>query len=215
MGREYHGVNFTNLFGRAYFNPNYSLVADGIAVSGYGNRSNVQPQVFQPDNMVVISNGACDCACALFVHFMKYRGKVKQIAIGGRPQQRPIQAIGGTRGTQNELFSIILTTVQGILQDGGARAAAALAQVPELETISRLGDYICARSTDPGKPNVNLYNHVAQDDPSLTPLRFTFEAADCRIFHTEESSVSVSSSWSRIECISASFRHTWAPLIYR
>ena len=194
---QYHGDNFTNLFGRRYFDPLYTMVAGGIVVSGYGNRSSLPQQVFQSENIILVSNGACDSACAIFVHFLKYQGKVKQIAIGGRPQEGPMQPVGGTRGTQDEPLKRIFEFTAGIEQQATPQDVAQLNKT-ELATIDSKGSYVLSRAINYDGASVNLYNHIAQNDTTLTPLQFTYEAADCRIFYTAETAVNVSASWAKI-----------------
>jgi hypothetical protein len=38
----------------------------GISVTGYGSRSNIIPQPFQPQNIVLVTDGFCASTCALF-----------------------------------------------------------------------------------------------------------------------------------------------------
>ena len=194
--QQYHGDNFTNLFGRRYFDAEYTEAAGNIVVSGYGDEP-LPPQPFQADNMLLLSNGACDSACALFVHFLKWQGKVKQVALGGRPQNGPMQAVGGTRGTQVEAFSDLFGFTQTIISLATADIIAQI-NATELGTIARKGAYVLARAVDFGSGNVNFYNHIAQDDMSLTPLQFTYEAADCRLFYTAETAINASANWAKV-----------------
>ena len=194
---SYHGDNFTNLFGRQFFNPTYTEYAGNIVVSGYGNRSRLVPQPFQSENMVMMINGACDSACALFAHFLKWQGKVQSIALGGRPQEGPMQAVGGTRGTQDQPLSNIYNTTYQASQRASPQQLAE-AKKTALGPILEKGGYTLARTTNPDGPMLNLYNHIAQDDETLTPLQFTYEAADCRIFYTAETAVDVAASWFKV-----------------
>ena len=198
--QEYHGDNYTNLFSRKYYNPDVTLANDDLIVSGYGNLSSLPSHPFKSENMILFSDGACDSACTIFSHFLTWEGKVKQIAVGGRPQEGLMQAIGGTRGSQVEEFADIMSYTTG-LQELSPLAFATQANQTELGTIARLGSYVIQRTVNPSQPNqasVNLFNSIAQDDFSLTPLQFAYEAADCRIFWTAEMVLNVSMIWTKV-----------------
>ena len=90
---EVHGAEFTNLFQTNYSDP---LVTDdyssGLIITGTNNRTNIGPgQVFEPSNMVLLYDGQCASTCAFFSELMKTLGGVQAVAVGGRPQQIPMQ----------------------------------------------------------------------------------------------------------------------------
>lgn len=85
--------NMTNYFADA---------ASGQDITGYGTRVNKlnRTQFFEPENMVILSDGSCGSTCSIFLELMKSQGRVQQIAIGGLPKTGPMQAGGGTKGSQ-------------------------------------------------------------------------------------------------------------------
>ena len=53
-----------------------------------------------PPSPTQINNGQCSSTCTTTSHMLKWQGKVKSIAFGGRPQPGPMQAVGGVKGKQ-------------------------------------------------------------------------------------------------------------------
>ncbi|XP_044715590.1 peptidase S41 family protein ustP [Hirsutella rhossiliensis] len=58
---------------------------------------------FKPEDILVVGNGFCHSSCAGFVNIMANVGGVKTLAFGGRPQNGPMQIMGGVRGGQQIL----------------------------------------------------------------------------------------------------------------
>ena len=200
----YHGDNFTNLFSLQYNDTTETLNGGNIVVSGYGNRSVPAKQPFKSEDIILFSDGACDSACSIFSHFLKWEGKVKQIAAGGRPAEGPMQAVGGTRGSRLEPFSDIYDYTSGVYQ-ADPESFSSQANTTVLPTVLLNYPYVMGRTGNPiqaglgvNTASVNLYNNIAQGDSSLTPLQFQYEAADCRIFWTAEMMFNVSSIWAMV-----------------
>lgn len=192
----YHGDVYTNLFSRHYSDPNVTLAGGSLVVSGYGNMSSVAPQPFKSEDILLISNGQCDSACALFAHYLKYQGKVKQLAIGGRPQEGPMSAVGGTRSSLVESLWNLMEYVeagQTLLPNFKE-----LIEVTQLGSLAKNGCALQNRAADPTLQTalqVNLFNNIAQGDENLTPIQFTYEAADCRIFNTAAMVLNMTATW--------------------
>jgi len=60
-------------------------------ITGYNGLTNVTAQPFQADNIVLLQDGLCGSACAIFSELMKEQGKVQTVVIGGRPLNAPMQ----------------------------------------------------------------------------------------------------------------------------
>ena len=43
----------------------------------------------------------CSSTCTIVSELLKNQGGVRTIAVGGQPQFKPMQGIGGTKGAQN------------------------------------------------------------------------------------------------------------------
>ena len=47
-----------------------------------------------------LHDGMCSSTCAIASELLKNQGAVRTIAVGGRPQEGPMQGVGGTKGAQ-------------------------------------------------------------------------------------------------------------------
>lgn len=67
----------------------------------------------------------------------------------------------------------------------------------DLGTVNVLGEYLVNRTAGPDFATVNLKNSIAENDPSMTPMQFVFEAADYRFWWTKEMLFDVTKIWER------------------
>lgn len=195
---HYHSPNGSRMTWTEIFGPHYYLhdkfstvfsftAAESDDLSTNGSRQ----QPFDSQDMLILSNGICDSACASFVHLLKWQGKVKSLVIGGRPVPGPMQTVGGTRGDLVAKLPGILQAAFTATKLGGSSFQASLKDSP-LRTLLDFGCYLMERIP---LAAVNLLNSIDQDDPKMTPEQFTFQAADCRIFWTKEMLLSVTGYW--------------------
>ncbi|SMR47162.1 unnamed protein product [Zymoseptoria tritici ST99CH_3D1] len=164
----------------------------GIYVSGYLNRSNLtsgKTAPFRPENIVIVTDGYCASTCSIFVELMSTQGKVKTIALGGRPNMERIQAVGGVKGANDQTWLSIFHK----------------AQIPFRFQFLHTADHY--RSTALGK-----YNNLWQFRTSLAlmnvrdailpghdvPAHFVYQAADCRMFYTPQMMLDQSAIWQKI-----------------
>tara|TARA_R110002060_G_scaffold27016_2_gene36699 strand:+ start:4202 stop:5356 length:1155 start_codon:yes stop_codon:yes gene_type:complete len=91
----FHGDNFLAITRANLSDP---LMTTGFSVAGYLEEPEIPAADFTAENIVVLYDGACGSTCAIFAEFMKIQGGVRSIAMGGRPQNGPMQGIGGTKG---------------------------------------------------------------------------------------------------------------------
>ncbi len=95
---EDHGGNFTNLFRINISSPIDSPFAlAGIVVTGQLNRTGFT-QLFAAEDIIMVTDGFCASTCSIFFELMTTQGGVQSIALGGRPQYGPMQAVGGVKG---------------------------------------------------------------------------------------------------------------------
>ena len=170
-------------------------------------------QPFAPENIVLLSDGQCSSACATFYEWMKTFGAVKNIVIGGRPENKPMQFVGGTKG--------------GVVNDFAGHCDSYISEARDLVEMFGLdvsaiegGDELVNRTVQGGVVPletgklpfqlagskggaVNIYNafRVNPKDGSLRgdfPLQFVYEKADCRLFHTKETVLDIEKHWARV-----------------
>lgn len=73
-------------------------VANGLIISGYLNNTDIPPQPFEAENIVMLVDGYCGSTCAVFSELMKSQGGVRSVAVGGRSKTGPMQGVGGSKG---------------------------------------------------------------------------------------------------------------------
>ncbi len=134
------------------------------------------------DQIVLLTDGLCSSACALFVEFMTRAG-VRTIVAGGRPATGPMQTVGGTRGARSYAAND--------LDDDMSFARAVDAYVPEdvNATIPEVRDYGMFYNY----ASFNLRDQIRPNE--VVPLQFKYEAADCRIYYTIKNLYNTTQLW--------------------
>jgi len=185
-----HGGNFTNVKRNNLSDIN-SL---GMPVYGFGNDTKPQPQTFDPDDIVILSDALCGSTCAVFAEMMKTQAGIHAITVGGRKQHGPMQWVGGSKGANVQTLAdlgkfafeipAIATPAQSTLFEPYADSRSSV-----LHALSRLSEPYAGR--------VNFENNIREGDDSVTPLQFVYEAADCRFFYTADMILDQSLVWKR------------------
>lgn len=155
-----------------------------IGGQSYGSGQNTLPlpQVFQPENIVLLQDGLCGSTCAIFSEFMKSQAQVKTIAVGGRKQNGPMQGVGGSKGAEVIDFSTFWAAARAASLVTNSSVHSALQ-----DAVANMhpGAQALKKRTHGGEDvSINYRNNIRQGDESYTPLQYVYEAADCRIFYT-------------------------------
>ncbi|PSK55276.1 hypothetical protein B9Z65_2665 [Elsinoe australis] len=123
---------------------------------------------FRPENIVLLTDGQCASACALFAEYMVSDGGVRTVVVGGRPEPGPMQAVSGTRSAASY-------SAENLEQDfyfAGAINDTVASQGPADYDTDVLVSYA----------GISLRDQVRANE--TTPLQFQYLAADCRIYYT-------------------------------
>lgn len=187
---ENHGDNFTSTIRWNMSDPLNILNSGGIEISGYGNRSNFTEQPFESANIVILYDGYCASTCAIFSELMRQQGNVSTIALGGRPQYGAIQAVGGVKGFNNFNWAAIQQWVYEAYENANPEE-----QAKYNESYHTNYDSYVPFNRAATDPNVNVRDGLRQGDETGTPLQFTYEPADCRIFYTAEMTLDATAIW--------------------
>ncbi|KAJ4325134.1 hypothetical protein N0V94_000848 [Neodidymelliopsis sp. IMI 364377] len=128
-------------------------------------------RTFNPDQIVLLTDGLCASTCSLFVEMMTQAG-VKTIVAGGRPESGPMQTASGNRGARSyDTYSLDLdmATAREIDEQIEVNVNATVPEVRDPSIFIKYAQF-------------NLRDQIRKDD--TTPLQFKYEAADCRIYYT-------------------------------
>ncbi|PYH89215.1 hypothetical protein BO71DRAFT_444721 [Aspergillus ellipticus CBS 707.79] len=141
---------------------------------------------FTPENILLITDGSCTSTCTTFAELTKNLGHVKSIVFGGRPHPGPMQAIGGSKGSQS-------LGLDGIVSIGQT----AMQYAPTEEIRSRLDQAFPNYDRLPFSVSGTNLNFKSAYRPGedVVPLQFVYEKADCRRFYTFENVVRPASIW--------------------
>ncbi|GKT40396.1 peptidase S41 family protein ustP [Colletotrichum spaethianum] len=167
----------------------------GYNLTGVGTKANPPPRVFDPENVVLFTDGTCGSTCTIFSYLLILQMGIKTTVIGGRPNTGIMQSVAGVEGAQVFAFNDITSDAKAIL---------ALTPKDKKEEImnGELGElakgYAIKRATTPKSAGaVNAKNAFSMSD-ARTPLQFLWEPANCRIFHTHESLFKPDIAWKRV-----------------
>lgn len=175
---DIHGDEFTNLIAN-------NLIASLDAVPDL-DKSALKPGALKPEDIIILTDGVCASACPIFTGWMQRLGGVRTVAIGGRPIAAPMQAMGGTKG------GVVLDNT--VVQDA-VRIA--------LNATEGLAPYDLVLPSL-SEPPINLeafslnMQNLYRKNEKETPVHFVYEAANCRLFYTAETALSVTRMWTAV-----------------
>ncbi|KAJ5860180.1 Interphotoreceptor retinol-binding [Penicillium soppii] len=176
-------------------NFNYTSTSSTVfPINGYGSVP-LKPSssLFSAQNIAIITDGDCVSTCAFFVKLMKRQG-VRTITFGGRPQNAPMQAVGGVKGGQSLGINYIngyIEQANGLIRDSVSRGSPLLTPV-EWKAFNESSPSTAASLAWSG--SLNLRNEYDPEDDQ-TPLQFVYEAAECRLFYTLENYLERETVW--------------------
>ncbi|KAK1985867.1 peptidase S41 family protein [Colletotrichum cereale] len=180
--RRYNGDDFTGVERYDLANPSFHEAAfDGWQMLRYiDNKDAGQPAPWSSGNVVILTDGACSSACALFVELATTEAKARTVVVGGAPKPGPMQAVGGTRGAR--LYS------SDFLDDRfnwtRERNETAASRLPAVRESGMFINYAA----------FNLRDQLREDD-TMTPLQFRYVAADCRLYYTLDNVYNMTALW--------------------
>ncbi|RMZ66681.1 peptidase S41 family [Pyrenophora seminiperda CCB06] len=137
---------------------------------------------WNPDQIVLLTDGLCASACTLFVEMMTRVG-VRTVVAGGRPTPGPMQAASGTRGAAPYDADTLDDTMKYAKSLDTYVKAKSIATLPDVRDSGMYFSYM----------GVNIRDQVR--DQETTPLQFKYEAADCRIYYTLKNLYNMTQLW--------------------
>lgn len=146
---------------------------------GFANNPVTTTRPWQPQDVVILTDGLCSSACALFAEMMVHEAGARTIAVGGRPVTGPMQAVSGTRGAA-PYAGFDLDNDFSYASSINDTAKALLPQVRDTAISTTFEGF-------------NLRDQIRKGD--TTPLQFKYEAADCRIYYTLANVYNTSQLW--------------------
>jgi hypothetical protein len=183
--------SFTSLIRWGLSDPQLHDIGD-IWVTGYGDRSNTTSQPFQPQNIVLVTDGFCASTCALLTEFLRQETGIQTISLGGRPSHYPMQSVGGTKGGQMLEWERITAAVEGAIYLSSIQASH---QDLNHTALARYSYLPIARAAGTA---MNFRDCIRRNDDNQTPHQFLYEPAECRIFYTKQMVLDQSVVWKTV-----------------
>jgi hypothetical protein len=182
---------FTSLMRWDLNDPQIPKWSSGIWVSGYRGRSNTTSQPFQPQNIILVTDGFCSSTCTIFSEFLRQEASVRTISLGGRPSLHPMQSVGGTKGTTAYQWDAIFQEIHDSFLISNQTLRSALNQ-------TAMAQYSLLPIARSAFAQVNLRDGIRRNDDGQTPYQFLYEPAECRIFYTKQMVLDQSVVWKTV-----------------
>ncbi|OLN83741.1 hypothetical protein CCHL11_08739 [Colletotrichum chlorophyti] len=146
---------------------------------------------FKPEDTIIVTDGHCASACSYVVGMMTRELGISVVAMGGRPIDAPMQAIGGTKG--GPVASLYAYQI-GLL---GFRDISNVPDDVDLTPfVERQPPLLLGRDTISW--TVNSANVYLDDDADGIPVQFRYEAANCKLYYTWDTLTDMTSLWTAV-----------------
>jgi hypothetical protein len=161
----------------------------------------------------MFTDALCGSSCTSFHEELKNIAGVKAVTVGGRPENRPIQTVTGTKGGEViplSNFPLYASTLFDITAGINATALSKTSKLGDLASVSQL----LLRAGD-GHTRIQTQDQIRKGDTTATPLQYIYEAADCKMFYTVETYVDPDAAWKQAwdafqddgKCVEGSTKH--------
>jgi hypothetical protein len=194
-----HNDMFTPVVRNNYSDP-YSYSQAGYSVSGYLNRTHdfLPKQPFAAEDILLITDGFCASTCARLLELLRHQGNVKTVVFGGLPNKDQVRATGGTRGALELSFDVLQAYGRRIFELTPDSEREAFNQ-GALGQLAGAKQALIRASTDGATgahaASINAQDALKQGDTTQTPLQYTYDAADGRLFYTAEMILDPTAVW--------------------
>ncbi|OHW89642.1 peptidase S41 family protein [Colletotrichum incanum] len=145
---------------------------------------------FKPEDTVIVTDGHCASACAYVVGMMTRELGIQVVAMGGRPIDAPMQAVGGTKGGP-----VITLKPYQLLYP----ALGTFVSPPEDVDMTPFAEPEPPLAGTPTETwTINSANIYLDDDLDGTPVQFRYEAANCKLYYTWDTLTNMTNLWAAV-----------------
>ncbi|KAK8119573.1 Peptidase S41 family protein ustP [Apiospora kogelbergensis] len=169
----------------------YEMFAGNLPLDYLVDTGNTYVQHWEPKDVVLLTDGLCSSACALFVELMTRKG-ARTVVMGGRPDSGPMQAASGSRGARAYSSTALDAdfAVAGIVDEVANQT---LPNIPSNGVMRDPGLWSSAY--------FNLRDQIREEElksDAAVPLQFRYEAADCRLYYTLRNLYNMTQQWTDV-----------------
>jgi hypothetical protein len=141
----------------------------------------------------MFTDALCGSSCSSFHEELKNIAGVRAVTVGGRPENKPIQTVTGSKGGEVIPMFTFPQYASNLLNISSEIGLGIKTNDATLSTIANV-PRIAVRAGD-GSSRVQSQDQIRKGDKTATPLQFIYEAADCRMFYTPESYADPDAAW--------------------
>ncbi|KAL5354942.1 hypothetical protein BJX96DRAFT_140397 [Aspergillus floccosus] len=182
----YNGDNFTTNMRYNMSNSNRNSILE----AQFNFLNPTGEPVFTAENTVMLTDGLCGSACASFHEELKNIAGVQAVAVGGRPQDGPMQTVGGSKGGEVPSHIALAVSIQMVVN---ITQAYDLAGYDGLETLANPHPLLTRAGDDQSR--IQLQDQIRKGDESGAALQYIYEAADCRLYYTTKTLFHPEAMW--------------------
>jgi hypothetical protein len=146
------------------------------------------------DDMIMLTDGLCGSACASFHEEMKNVAGVKSVVVGGRPNEAPMQVVGGTKGGEVISLQTVVATGIQIVNTTNSIGATSL-DGTAIGDLANIAQVLVRTAAAPDSSRIQTQDQIRKGDTSGTPVQYIYEAADCRIWNTAATLFDTNKAW--------------------
>ncbi|CAJ0551057.1 Ff.00g109870.m01.CDS01 [Fusarium sp. VM40] len=157
----------------------------------------VEEAPWKPENIIIVTDGICASACGLLTGLLTRNHGIRTLALGGRPLNQAMQAMGGVKGTLLNFNSEIVTAIAEVRSSAGSDKKKLSILSDASVSFPSMQDPPLLPLTTSGVGRVNALNGYTEDDLEGYPVHFRYEAANCRLFYTQLMLASPIEAWRR------------------
>jgi len=171
---------------------------DDFIVSGFEADAEPREQPFKNEDMVILTDGNCGSTCTIFVGLAEREQNIRTVAVGGRPLNAPMQAVGNVKGPQVQNAKDLIHAHAVLAEETGLEIKS-----DELKALVLSSEAPPLQPLDMSSTVVNFRNAYAADDldGKKGPTHFRYQAASCRRFVKPEYLVSVEALWKDVAAV--------------
>ncbi|KAK3322649.1 hypothetical protein B0H66DRAFT_620373 [Apodospora peruviana] len=202
---DFYGPFKSYLNGGNYTSPAIIRTWDMLHLESFQFRPPFEEPPFQPDNIVILTDGQCASACAILTDILVNYHGIRTVAIGGRPIEAPMQAIGEIKGGPVETFTLFPSfnsTPKGLELPPRRNYKPPLRTTGFGESVNLgWGDAVSfnlGNAFPMPSPNKMNDSNVLEEVETSVPLQFRYEAANCKLFYTWEMARDITAVWKAV-----------------
>ncbi|KAF2117627.1 hypothetical protein BDV96DRAFT_489617 [Lophiotrema nucula] len=188
--QEFNGDNYTALMRYNYSNANdVSIRPPSFQFTDTSNLT----AVFNASNIIMFADGLCGSSCSSFHEELKNIAGIKAVVVGGRPTNKPMQTVTGSKGGEVIPLNYITTYATEIVNATELAGLGDVFKDTKVADLAAVSQVLIRAGTS--STRIQTQDQVRKGDTNGVPLQYIYEAADCKIFYTAKTYADPTAAW--------------------